>query len=242
MNGAKKILSVVGRVVLPPGAAVATFWAVDSNWQAITLFIYQFLPVKWSPWFIDNIVTLPAWVTALVAALIVLTGAVYFRNWQLGEKLTPKLHLEFDPNSSACIRDVQLKDGSPAVYVRVLPVCKTEAMVDNCKGHLNAVYHRQTETDKWQPTNVNERLTLTWANVATPKSAVMPRLKQHLDVLVATGWSAEHPGAKFAVQPARNFCGRRILSAGYRNEWGRYIPSMDLLAGSQDRQLAQAVC
>jgi hypothetical protein len=151
---AKKVLEGIGRAVLPPGAAGATFWAVDSNWASIAAFIYQFVPAKWGHWFIDNVAALPGWIAALIAALVVLSAAVYFRNWQLGERLSPKFRLEFDPTSPAQIREEMLTDGTPGIYVRVLPICETMAQIDDCKGHLNGVYQRKTEYEKWKPTKL----------------------------------------------------------------------------------------
>jgi hypothetical protein len=103
--------------------------------------------------------------------------------YSLEQKLKPKCHLLFDRHDTGCVHHDMLMDGTTGLIVRVLPVCDTATPINNCQGHLNGVYRRKSETDKWEKTEIDERLTLSWGTIGFAKITFPHGLRQYLDVI-----------------------------------------------------------
>jgi hypothetical protein len=102
---------------------------------------------------------------------------------QLEQALRPLMHLEFDAKKHGCMHQALLNDGTTGLCVRILPVCDTLTGMGQCEGHLNGVYRRASENDKWQPTVLDERLSLSWANRGFGAITFSSGLLQYLDLL-----------------------------------------------------------
>jgi hypothetical protein len=94
----------------------------------------------------------------------------------------PRCHIEFDRCDTGCVHPDMLGDGTIGLSIRVLLVCDTTTPIVHCQGHLNGVYRRKTEQDKWEPTQIDERLSLSWGTIGFTPITLYPGLKQYLDV------------------------------------------------------------
>jgi hypothetical protein len=98
---------------------------------------------------------------------------------ELEETLKPKLRLEFDPCSRGCVHTTTLGGLTKALFVRVLPQCETS--MTNCVGYLRGVF--KLSNDKWEPTEFDERLDLTWANRGNANPITIQNgVPQYLDI------------------------------------------------------------
>jgi len=123
------------------------------------------------------------WVLVSVPLAGVVIIALCRRVIALEEKLAPKLELRFDRNTQGCVHETHFSGGTTAPYqvlfVRVLPVCNSR--VTNCVGFLSGVY--RLDNGEWQPTALDERLDLTWANRGNAEPiTIQSGLPQYLDV------------------------------------------------------------
>ncbi len=95
------------------------------------------------------------------------------------EAARPKIRLEFDPKNSGCAHKTLLGDTNNALFIRALPIC--ESSVTNCVGYLRGVF--KLSNDKWEATEFDERLDLTWANRGNANPITIQNgVPQYLDI------------------------------------------------------------
>lgn len=135
---------------------------------------------------------LAAFILTLIATFIcklVYTPAVLFHSEKqradaLTERLRPKMRVHFSLADAGCVHKIPepLTNGKAGIIIRVLPVCLIDASIVNCRGHLNGVYRRVAETDKWSSTILIDRLFLKWSTIDATHISIHPGTRQYLDI------------------------------------------------------------
>jgi hypothetical protein len=139
-------------------------------------FQHQFTGLPAMAWWAVVILALVPIVLWVIAGLV---HRVVFLEWSLSKKL----RISFEPRNSAYVHPAMLGNGKLGLLVRILPICETEASIENCQGHLNAVYRRRSEADRWEHTQWNERLFLPWGTIGFEAISLYPDILQYLDVV-----------------------------------------------------------
>ena len=75
------------------------------------------------------------------------------------------------------------------IYIQVVPKCLTEAVVNECSGHLLRVYKKDTDKNRWESTTANEPVLLEWSFHEFAPLTLQPGIDQRLNVCFWTNRS-----------------------------------------------------
>jgi hypothetical protein len=144
----------------------------------------------WSPWLTCAIRQLHfPWFLPMMTPITIVIGFLWLgviilwpdiKAWAIPSNLpqsNERIHLRFEYRPPF-VQITPVSDASRRVYVRLFPECADP--VENCSGHLTAIYRRVD--NKWEPTDFNEAWPLTWANLGPIPVTVQPRIGPYLDV------------------------------------------------------------
>lgn len=67
-------------------------------------------------------------------------------------------------------------------YVQLLPKCLSDVPVSSCQGHLLRVYHRDSGSQEWQLTAMNEPIDLEWSIYGYGQRIIHPGAEPRLNV------------------------------------------------------------
>jgi len=127
-----------------------------------------------------------AWVVVLYF-MFVLVLAGYFA-WRADHiRLMPQfeilrnVHIQNTPNF-----DDAGRVRGRSIYVQLEPRCLTDAVVEHCQGHLLRILHKYptgvVDSDKWEPTEMNESLILGWSLDKNSEATLRPGVPKRLNV------------------------------------------------------------
>jgi len=133
----------------------------------------------------------PAWVTGIIAALLLVAWWLLETVVRLREQLAPKLSLSFNPDDGGIIKTPEKEKDKKTgfvikkwetVYVRASVETSTEIAVENCTPFLVSVAKK---SDGFRKTQFIDPIQLPWSLTTTGAIQMYKGVRRHVDVLKA---------------------------------------------------------
>ena len=146
-----------------------------TRWQA-ALWGGSVLAVAFGWHFVTADWPYPVKVTACVTAL-------FFAGYYVWRADHVRLMPGFQIDSAPRIQETPTNDPHlRQAYIQLIVRCATDAPVEGCIGHLLRVSRRWSDTEKWEPTEMNESVPLGWSLSGYNPITIYPKVDQRLNI------------------------------------------------------------